>query len=250
MFILDPRPASPVPCAETYHGPTAFSEPEVSLSSAPLGLSELQTRAVRDFVLARRDSIDVYLAFHSFGNKILYPWGHTSRRVPDWRELRGFAEAGRAAIAEAAASSKASDLAGLSVADLVSNYTVGQQSRRGEISSPASTPASRFWGGPIGVEQGDYRHRQISTSRSITDMFSNISYSCISPVLAYLCDVDKVFLLAFVVICEPFSVGTAPDTLYRVAGASDDWARGGAGIKVTENIIPFENIVLAVDLAV
>ena len=57
-------------------------------------------------------------------------------------------------------------------------------------------------------------------------------------------------LLACVVICEPFSVGTAPDTLYRVAGASDDWARGGAGIKVTENIIPFENIVLAVDLAV
>ena len=26
--IFDPRPASPLPCLDTYHGPNAFSEPE------------------------------------------------------------------------------------------------------------------------------------------------------------------------------------------------------------------------------
>ena len=26
--IFDPRPASPLPCLDTYHGPDAFSEPE------------------------------------------------------------------------------------------------------------------------------------------------------------------------------------------------------------------------------
>ena len=30
---------------------------------------------------------------------------------------------------------------------------------------------------------------------------------------------------------QGYDVGQAPETLYRVAGASDDWARGQAGIK-------------------
>ena len=38
--IFDPRPASPIPCLDTYHGGHAFSEPE--------------TRAVRDFVMSKR----------------------------------------------------------------------------------------------------------------------------------------------------------------------------------------------------
>ena len=35
----------------------------------------------------------------------------------------------------------------------------------------------------------------------------------------------KVCLLLFISNCQ------APETIYRVAGASDDWARGEAGIK-------------------
>ena len=50
IFILDPRPASPIPCLDTYHGPSAFSEPE--------------TQAVRNFVMGKRDRIDVRQSRH------------------------------------------------------------------------------------------------------------------------------------------------------------------------------------------
>ena len=29
-----------------------------------------------------------FFIFCSFGNKILYPWGHTSQKAPDWRDLK------------------------------------------------------------------------------------------------------------------------------------------------------------------
>ena len=29
----------------------------------------------------------MYLSFHSFGQKILYPWSHTSKPIPDWKDL-------------------------------------------------------------------------------------------------------------------------------------------------------------------
>merc|ERR1719422_1646349 len=82
--IFDPRPASPIPCLDTYHGGRAFSEPE--------------TRAVRDFVMSKRHRLSGYLAFHSFGNKILYPWGYTSNPTDDVQDLRGFAKIAKNAI--------------------------------------------------------------------------------------------------------------------------------------------------------
>ena len=30
----------------------------------------------------------MFFIFCSFGNKILYPWGHTSQKAPDWRDLK------------------------------------------------------------------------------------------------------------------------------------------------------------------
>jgi len=54
--------ASTNPCTETYRGPYPFSEPE--------------TAAVRDFILARRNDIDMYLTFHSYGQMFLHPWGY------------------------------------------------------------------------------------------------------------------------------------------------------------------------------
>ena len=46
----------------------------------------------------RRHRIKGYLAFHSFGNKILYPWGHTSAKTEDWKDLRTFAKVAADAI--------------------------------------------------------------------------------------------------------------------------------------------------------
>merc|ERR1712115_670055 len=54
--------ASTDPCKETYRGPYAFSEPE--------------TAAVRDFILARRNDLDMYITFHSYGQMFLHPWGY------------------------------------------------------------------------------------------------------------------------------------------------------------------------------
>jgi len=51
-------------CSEVYRGPRAFSEPE--------------SRALRDFILARRKDIKMYLTLHSYGQMILYPWGYDS----------------------------------------------------------------------------------------------------------------------------------------------------------------------------
>ena len=49
----------------------------------------------------RNDSIVAYLAFHSFGNKIVYPWGHTGQKIEDWKDLHILAEAAADAIENA-----------------------------------------------------------------------------------------------------------------------------------------------------
>lgn len=49
------------PCSLNYAGPAPFSEPE--------------TRAIRDFVLPRRDEIDLYLCLHNFGQLLLWSYG-------------------------------------------------------------------------------------------------------------------------------------------------------------------------------
>lgn len=54
-------------CSEVYRGPRAFSEPE--------------SRAVRDFIMARRSRIKLYLTLHSYGQMVLYPWGYDSQAV-------------------------------------------------------------------------------------------------------------------------------------------------------------------------
>jgi len=65
--------ASRQPCAETYRGAYAFSEPE--------------TKAVKDFILARQHDIVMYLTFHSYGQMILYPWGYDRQDHSDEYEL-------------------------------------------------------------------------------------------------------------------------------------------------------------------
>jgi hypothetical protein len=73
------------PRDENYRGPRAWSAPEV--------------RAVRDFVLTRKDGagrpkIRMHITFHSAGELVLWPYGYTYRNLPrdmtrlDFRALR------------------------------------------------------------------------------------------------------------------------------------------------------------------
>ncbi len=54
--------------AETYHGKTAFSEPE--------------TQATRDFMKSHKN-LKIMMSYHSFSNLILWPWGWSNSGTPD-----------------------------------------------------------------------------------------------------------------------------------------------------------------------
>lgn len=57
--------ASSFPCAETYAGPRAFSEPE--------------TRAFASFLDQFASRTKILLSFHSFGQYFMWPYGHTTK---------------------------------------------------------------------------------------------------------------------------------------------------------------------------
>ena len=68
--------ASSNPCASTYKGPRAFSEPE--------------TEAIRNYVTPIKHRIRAYWAVHSYGQYILIPWGYTPDYPPDYPDLVRF----------------------------------------------------------------------------------------------------------------------------------------------------------------
>ncbi|MCB0403439.1 MAG: zinc carboxypeptidase [Bdellovibrionales bacterium] len=72
--------SSSSPNSDTYHGPSAFSEPE--------------TAAVRDFVRARNKTT-VLLSFHTFSELVLWPWGHTEDLISDAKDRSVFETMGR-----------------------------------------------------------------------------------------------------------------------------------------------------------
>ncbi|HCC48200.1 MAG TPA: carboxypeptidase [Elusimicrobia bacterium] len=67
--------ASHYPGSDTYCGPSAFSEPE--------------TRAVRDFVLAR-PNIKTLMSYHSYSSLLLYPWAGKDSPVENERDRKVF----------------------------------------------------------------------------------------------------------------------------------------------------------------
>lgn len=74
---LDDAGSSPDPYWETYRGEEPFSEPE--------------TRAIRDFCIAHR--FRAALNYHSFGNKLIYPWGYGyGELTPDSAIFHQFAD--------------------------------------------------------------------------------------------------------------------------------------------------------------
>ncbi|MCZ7582854.1 MAG: M14 family metallopeptidase [Deltaproteobacteria bacterium] len=64
--------ASSNPCSETYHGPSALSEPE--------------TQAMAAFFDAH-ENVTTALNIHSYGRLILYPWGNTATPIADATDL-------------------------------------------------------------------------------------------------------------------------------------------------------------------
>lgn len=83
--------ASSNECSETFAGTKGFSE--------------LESQALRDFVLANADSIKLYLTFHSYGQYLLYPWGYTSALPDNEATLRSLATKVNAAIKAVAGTS-------------------------------------------------------------------------------------------------------------------------------------------------
>ncbi len=67
--------ASHSPGADTYCGPYAFSEPE--------------SRAIRDFVLAR-PNLKTLMSYHSYSSLVLYPWAGKDAPVENERDRRVF----------------------------------------------------------------------------------------------------------------------------------------------------------------
>lgn len=73
MKIILDAGTSKKPCAETYGGPKAFSEVETSTLSK--------------FISTIGPSLDAYLAFHSYGQMLLMPYGHTSQHLDNHDEV-------------------------------------------------------------------------------------------------------------------------------------------------------------------
>lgn len=68
------------PSSDTYHGPSAFSEPE--------------TQAVRDFVRSHKRTT-VLLSFHTFSELVLWPYGYTDDEVPNDTDRKVFEAMGK-----------------------------------------------------------------------------------------------------------------------------------------------------------
>ncbi|XP_055047496.2 carboxypeptidase A1 [Misgurnus anguillicaudatus] len=68
--------ASSNPCSDSYHGPSAHSEPEV--------------KAIVDFVKSH-GNLKTFLSIHSYSQMLLYPHGYTSTPAKDQKELHELA---------------------------------------------------------------------------------------------------------------------------------------------------------------
>ncbi|MBI5623345.1 MAG: zinc carboxypeptidase [Elusimicrobia bacterium] len=67
--------ASDQPYSDTYHGPSAFSEPE--------------TQAIKKFVESRAN-IKTSVSYHSYGGLIFWPWSYSYDPIPNQEDLKVF----------------------------------------------------------------------------------------------------------------------------------------------------------------
>ncbi|XP_044733672.1 zinc carboxypeptidase A 1-like [Chrysoperla carnea] len=76
--------ASSNPCSESYGGASAFSEPE--------------TRALSDFIKTQKDTLWMYIGFHSYSQLLLFPYGHTPEHVENNDDLQTIGNAAATAL--------------------------------------------------------------------------------------------------------------------------------------------------------
>lgn len=79
--------SSEINCAETYHGPKAFSEKESQTS--------------RDIMQSLKPNCKFFLTLHSYGNYLLYPWAYSKDLPDNWKDMEEVAQAGAAAMKNA-----------------------------------------------------------------------------------------------------------------------------------------------------
>ncbi|XP_063708429.1 zinc carboxypeptidase-like [Culicoides brevitarsis] len=72
------------PCSDIFAGPEAFSE--------------VETKSLSNFVKGL-DDIKVYLAFHSYSQLILFPYGYTDEHAPNHDDLQQVGDAAKDALA-------------------------------------------------------------------------------------------------------------------------------------------------------
>ncbi|XP_011198323.2 carboxypeptidase B [Bactrocera dorsalis] len=68
------RGSSTDPCSDIYRGASAGSE--------------LETKAVVNFLLRRKHNLEAYLTFHSYGQAIVHPWAYKAAKVKDSAALQ------------------------------------------------------------------------------------------------------------------------------------------------------------------
>lgn len=64
--------ASSFPCAETYAGSEAFSEPE--------------TKSMANYIKSISNEIFAYISFHSYSQLLMFPYGHTKSHLDNYDE--------------------------------------------------------------------------------------------------------------------------------------------------------------------
>ena len=75
------------PCTQTYAGPAPFSEPEV--------------KALADYIAAIKQKVNMLLAFHSYGQQVLSPYGYTAAEQPsNYADMQQVAKAYADAVVE------------------------------------------------------------------------------------------------------------------------------------------------------
>ncbi|MEV0644480.1 M14 family zinc carboxypeptidase [Phytomonospora sp. NPDC050363] len=84
--------ASTSPCAETYRGASAGSEPEVRALEAFFRAIHPDQRGTGDTTPAPSGARDVMITLHSYGGYVVIPWGWTASDAPNDAALRALGE--------------------------------------------------------------------------------------------------------------------------------------------------------------
>ena len=114
--------------------------------------------------MSKRHRLQGYLAFHSFGNKILYPWGYTNNPTNDVEELRRFADVAKSAISTSFAQSRSFNW--LFSEDQISRYDVAQVSHKAnkpeesQSSNTARNSSRMIFFGDVAQTEGEYEYGQ------------------------------------------------------------------------------------------